>query len=59
MFLGYAGVLAPASPHPYRGFTTGRAEFIDQFHDAANKLVLPNVEYVAKHAHARYPLMLH
>lgn len=55
----HADVAVPASPTPYKGFTTDRAEFIDQFHDPTNKLVLPGVEYVARHAKANFPLMMH
>lgn len=59
MTLRDASALVPTSPHPYRGFTNGRADSIDQFHDATNRLVLPDVEYVAGHANAGYPQMLH
>ena len=55
----HAGTLVRASPRPYRGFTYGRADFIDQFHDVTNWLVMPGVEHVAWQVKVGSALMLH
>jgi hypothetical protein len=57
--LRHAGALAPVSPRPYKGFTSGRADLVDWSQDASDKPAVPEVGSAAGRATAGYPQVLH